>query len=278
MASYAIGDIQGCHEQLLALLDKINFDKNHDMLWFCGDLVNRGPRSLDTLRFVYQLGDRAITVLGNHDLHLLAAAYDPSHNYPVTSLEEILAAPDREELINWLRHRPLFHQDNTLGYNMVHAGIPPQWDLQQTQQYASEVEQVLRHQPLEFLSNMYGNKPNRWDNTLQGWDRIRYITNCLTRLRYCDNQGQLELTYNGAPGGQPAPFIPWFKVAQRATQNERIIFGHWSSLGEINHGNVFALDTGCLWGGALTALCLETQQLISLKCPETQNPQDFIKQ
>lgn len=278
MTSYAIGDIQGCHEQLLTLLDKINFDPARDRLWFAGDLVNRGPHSLDTLRLVYQLGDRATTVLGNHDLHLLAAAYVPQHNYPVDTLQAILDAPDREQLLDWLRHQPLFHNDPKLNYSMVHAGIPPQWNLTQAQQYAQEVEQALQQQPLAFLENMYGNKPDLWEPDLRGADRLRYITNCFTRLRFCDLSGRLDLKHNGPPGSQPPPFVPWFSIKQRATRNERILFGHWAALlGATDQENIFALDTACLWGGTLTALCLEDQRRISIECPASQDPKRFVK-
>lgn len=274
MPVYAIGDIQGCFAQLQALLQKLDYDPARDQLWFTGDLVNRGPGSLETLRFVKALGAGAITVLGNHDLHLLAVAagYVPVH--PKDTLDDILTAPDRDELLDWLRCQPLLHHDEKLGYTLIHAGLPPQWDLHAAQQRAHEVEQVLcGEQYRDFLQHMYGNQPMRWSETLQGWDRLRFITNCFSRLRYCDNEGELHFKAKGPPGTQPAPYIPWFEVAGRAHRDLHIIFGHWSALGPLCLPGIYALDTGCLWGGSLTAMRLDPPgnglpELVSIDCPQ----------
>jgi bis(5'-nucleosyl)-tetraphosphatase (symmetrical) len=275
MATYAIGDIQGCFEQLQELLHRLKFDPDQDQLWFTGDLVNRGPGSLETLRFVKALGTQAITVLGNHDLHLLAVAagYVPKHKKD--TIDDILNAPDREELLEWLRQQPLIHHDTRLGYTLLHAGLPPHWDLNDAQQHAHEVETVLRGDEYHgFLEHMYGNKPNRWSDDLEGWDRLRFITNCFTRLRYCDAKGKLCLKSKGRPGSQPKPYLPWFEVPGRASRDMHIVFGHWSALGTHNVAGVYALDTGCLWGGKLTAMRLDggnqasSPRLISIECPE----------
>ncbi len=270
MAAYAIGDVQGCHERLLALLDVIGFDCARDRLWFCGDLVNRGPDSLATLRLVCSLGDAAVTVLGNHDLHLLAVAEGGLPPYRKDTLHDVLHAPDREALIDWLRTRPLLHHDAELGFTMVHAGLPPQWDLAQAQACAREVESVLVGDDYrEFLHRMYGDQPLQWSPGLAGWDRLRFITNCFTRLRYCDDQGRLCLKAKGPPGTQPPPCRPWFAVPGRASRALNVVFGHWSTLGPRTEPGVFALDTGCVWGGRLTALRLDAgHRTWSVGCPE----------
>jgi bis(5'-nucleosyl)-tetraphosphatase (symmetrical) len=274
MAVYAIGDIQGCFDELQALLELIHFSPQHDQLWFAGDLVNRGPKSLETLRFIKGLGKHAVSVLGNHDLHLIAAA----HGHPIKSddhtLNEILNAPDRIELINWLRQQPLLHHDAALGYTMIHAGLPPQWDLKLARQCAQEVEAMLRsNNVVDFIGHMYGNKPRRWSDKLNGWKRMRFTVNCLTRLRFCDDKGRLELKYKGPPGSQPAEFRPWFELAERKSRDLNIVFGHWSTLGKRDDPGVFPLDTACLWGGELTALRLDTApQWFSLPCVGEQTP------
>ncbi|TRW95555.1 symmetrical bis(5'-nucleosyl)-tetraphosphatase [Candidatus Methylobacter oryzae] len=272
MSIYAIGDIQGCFDELLRLLDTVSFNAQSDQLWFAGDLVNRGPKSLETLRFVKSLGDSAVTVLGNHDLHLLAASCVPKIANKKDSLLPILEAPDRDELIHWLRHRPLFHSNDD--FCLLHAGLPPQWDLKKTQKMASLVEQVLRSDDYQsFLNQMYGNKPNLWSSSLKGVDRLRFIVNCFTRMRYCDLKGQLDFIHNGPPGSQPKNLMPWFEVPKRKSANMRIIFGHWSSLGYYEGANCYAIDTGCLWGGQLTALKLgEQMQRFSIDCPEAKKP------
>ncbi len=273
MAVYVIGDIQGCHDDLMALLDLLRFDAAHDRLWFTGDLVNRGPDSLAVLRFVRSLGDTAITVLGNHDLHLLAVAEDCAPFHRSDSLQPVLDAPDRDELLHWLRHRPLLHHDPGLAYTMVHAGLPPQWDLQAAQRHAAEVETVLRGpQYREFFAAMYGDQPRRWAPSLTGHQRLRFITNCLTRLRYCDADGGLCLDAKGEPGTQPAGCLPWFEVPGRASAGQRVVFGHWSTLGLHRAADACCVDSGCLWGGLLSALCLETGNVFSVDCAAHRAP------
>lgn len=270
MAVYAIGDLQGCYDEFRALLDRIGFDPAQDRLWLCGDLVNRGPRSLEVLRFVRALGDAAITVLGNHDLHLLAL-WQGRHRHSKSNdtLDSILAAPDREELMEWLRQRPLLHHDAALGWTLVHAGLAPQWDLATAQTCAREVEAALRGPDFhDFIDHMYGNEPHRWDPELHGWERLRFTVNCLTRLRYCSADGALSLAYKGAPATRPHDLLPWFDVPGRRSAGQRIVFGHWSTLGLYRGADVLALDTGCLWGGALSAARLDHPDVpvISLPC------------
>jgi bis(5'-nucleosyl)-tetraphosphatase (symmetrical) len=259
VATYAIGDLQGCHDELLALLERLDFDPARDRLWFVGDLVNRGPKSLACLRFVRDLGDSAVTVLGNHDLHLLAiAAGNPAKHDGDVGLEAVLAAPDRDELLDWLRHRPLLHRDEGLGFTMIHAGLPPQWDITTASQCAREVEATLRSDDhIAYFLDMYGNKPRRWDPALEGMKRLRFITNCFTRLRYCAMDGTLALKEKGPPGSQAAGAVPWYSHPARASRDERIVFGHWSTHGYAALHNVWAIDTACLWGGTLTALRLD---------------------
>jgi bis(5'-nucleosyl)-tetraphosphatase (symmetrical) len=272
MAIYAIGDIQGCFDELLKLLDTLSFNEHDDQLWFAGDLVNRGPKSLETLRFVKSLGDSAITVLGNHDLHLLAASCAPKIAHKKDSLLPILEAPDRDELIDWLRHRPLFHFNDD--FCLVHAGVPPQWDFKKTQKMALLAEQTLRGANYQaFLKQMYGNKPNIWSPNLKGVERLRFIVNCFTRMRYCDASGRLDFIHSGPLGSQPKNLVPWFEAPKRKSTDMRIIFGHWSSLGYYEGPNCYAIDTGCLWGGQLTALKLgESVQRFSIDCPEAKKP------
>jgi len=260
MAVYAIGDIQGCYEDLVRLLDKLHFNPAHDKLWLVGDLVSRGPDSLSTLRYLMSMGDALVTVLGNHDLHLLAVdagiktSKDPG-------LLAIIDADDRHQLINWLRQHPLIHHDNELGYTMVHAGIYPQWTLQQAQTYAHELERVLSgDQHYDFLEHMYGNSPVQWSDDLNGWDRLRFICNSFTRMRFCNEAGMLDLDTKGAIGTQAESFLPWYDIPQRKTRDLHIIFGHWSTLcltvnaEDQKQHNVYPIDTGCVWGGKLTAL------------------------
>ncbi len=258
MATYAIGDIQGCFDELQQLLQQLNFDQANDQLWFCGDLVNRGPKSLETLRFVKGLGDAAVTVLGNHDLHLLAKAEGFGKQLKQDTLDEILNAPDCDELMHWLRHQPLLHYDNELGYSMVHAGLPPQWDLATAQSCARELEKKLRAADYhEFIRVMYGNQPDLWSDELEGVERWRFITNVFTRLRFCYPDGRLELKAKGEPGTQKAGCLPWYDVPGRKTENNRIVFGHWSTLGVGERKNTLSLDGGCLWGGRLVAVRLD---------------------
>lgn len=274
MSTYAIGDIQGCYDELQQLLQQLHFDPAKDRLWFTGDLVNRGPKSLETLRFVKGLGERAITVLGNHDLHLLAVwQHKQKHFKTNDTLGAIFKADDGEELLQWLRQQPLMHYDATLDYAMLHAGLPPQWGVNEALARASEVEQVLRGKRFhEFLGRMYGNKPIRWSSHLEGWDRLRFIVNCFTRMRLCTADGKLEFNYKGELHNAPAGYRPWFELEQRHSREQRLVVGHWSALGLYQQHNVNAIDTGCLWGGSLTALKLETGEAISLQCNEFKQP------
>ena len=240
-----------------------------------GDLINRGPKSLEVLRFVKELGPRAACVLGNHDLHLLAVSEGNHKHFRNGTIDEILAAPDREELLHWLRHRPLMHRDLNLGFSLLHAGLPPEWTADQAQARAREVEDVLQGPGYnDFCQHMYGNKPRRWRYDLEGMDRLRFITNCFTRLRYCTPDGKLRFKDKGPPGSQKEGYLPWFAVPNRASADERILFGHWSTLGYLNTRNVWALDTGCLWGGRLTALKITGgPQPVHLKCPGARKPE-----
>ena len=278
MATYAIGDLQGCYASLLVLLDKLNFNKTTDSLWFAGDLVNRGPDSLSTLRFVKSLGDNAVSVLGNHDLHLLAIANGVKTTRSADQ-QRILDAEDSEELLQWLSTRPLLHHDNKLNYTISHAGIYPLWTLEQAKDCAAELENELKNNLHEFLNNMYGNKPDSWDSSLSGFERLRFICNCFTRMRYCYPDGRLDFSSNGAPGTIPEDALPWFEIENRQCSNEKLLFGHWSTLGMIDKKNVYALDTGCVWGGKLTALRIDTAkaEYISVDCPGSANPKDYIK-
>lgn len=258
MATYAIGDVQGCFAPLQALLSKIAFDPRRDQLWFTGDLVNRGPRSAQVLRFVKALGPAAVTVLGNHDLHLLAVAAGVQPSKPRDTLADILLAPDRDVLLAWLQARPLFHDDPTLGYALVHAGVLPQWDRTQARACAAEVEAQLRGPAAQaLLEQMYGDAPDHWRPDLKGYERSRVIVNALTRIRYTDADGRMDLKHKGSPGTQPKTLQPWFQAPSRRTANDRIIFGHWSALGLWNRDGVIGLDTGCAWGRALTAVRLD---------------------
>ncbi|MDH3589782.1 MAG: symmetrical bis(5'-nucleosyl)-tetraphosphatase [Gammaproteobacteria bacterium] len=275
MAEYAIGDIQGCLSSLQQLIERLNFDPGSDRLWFTGDLVNRGPDSLATLRLVRELGDSAQCVLGNHDLHLLAVAAGAAKMKKRDTLSTILAAPDRRELLDWLRNRPLAIYES--GFLMVHAGVLPQWDISKTLACAAELETVLRSDDYEeFLHHMYGNEPVRWDDELAGKARHRCIVNALTRLRYCKPDGEMDLTAKGPPGSQPDGYLPWFEVPGRASSGTNIIFGHWSTLGQSESGKpgkpgIYALDTGCVWGGKLTALPLgQPHKRVSVQCRQAQ--------
>jgi bis(5'-nucleosyl)-tetraphosphatase (symmetrical) len=273
MAIYAIGDIQGCYDDLLRLLDVIQFNPAHDTLWFVGDLVNRGPKSLETLRFVKSLGNSAVCVLGNHDLHLLAVAYKKTSPGKKDDLTPILTAPDSAELIDWLRHRPFFHHNEE--FCMVHAGLPPQWDFAQTKKMAAYAERVLHgNNYLSFFNGMYGDKPNVWSRRLHGAILLRFITNCFTRLRYCDVQGAMNFQQKGKLGTQPAGLKPWFEVEGRKSANMRIIFGHWSTLGYYDQNNCYGIDTGALWGGQLTAIKLGKEvERISIDCVGERKPE-----
>lgn len=275
MSTYAIGDIQGCHDELQQLLELIKFDPATDQIWFTGDLVNRGPKSLETLRFVKGLGERAITVLGNHDLHLLAVwQHKHKHFKSNDTLAPIFEAADAEELLEWLRHQPLMHYDKQLDYAMLHAGLPPQWNREEALARAAEVEEVLRGERFhEFLSHMYGNKPNRWSDKLDGWDRLRFIVNCFTRMRFVRDDGKLEFKHKGEVDDKPEDYLPWFELEWRNSRKQRLVVGHWSALGLYQQNNINAIDTGCLWGNALTALHLESGKAIQLPCQGFRKPE-----
>lgn len=260
MAVYAIGDVQGCFDELLKLLEKLKFAPQQDQIWLAGDLVNRGPKSLDTLRFVRDLGEpSAKVVLGNHDLHMLAqAAGVIEYSHRMDTIDAVLHAKDREELLHWLRHQPLFYHDEKLQFSMVHAGLPPEWSIDEALARAAEVEAVLRSDDWrDFFKHMYGNKPKRWSANLQGWERLRFITNCFTRLRYCHEDGSLALKFKGALKDKPAEQKPWFMMPNRVSVNDKIVFGHWSQLGTGQYGNVFSLDSGAVWGEQLTAVRID---------------------
>lgn len=263
MATYAIGDVQGCHAALQALLTLIKFRPDQDALWFTGDLVNRGPDSLAVLRFVQALGDRAITVLGNHDLHLLACRSVPGRKRKSgDTLAEVLTAPDCDDLLTWLRHRPLIHFDGTVGFGLVHAGLAPSWSFTGARQYAAELETALRGPYFSrFLSEMYGSGPASWDPALAGQERLRFLTNCFTRMRYCSADGALNLKAKGGLNDHETGLVPWFMLPHRASRDTRIVFGHWSTLRlsaqQTERFNVFPLDTGAVWGGQLTAMRLD---------------------
>ena len=269
MPRYVIGDVQGCYDELCDLLEAVAFDESADELCFAGDLVNRGPGSLQVLRLAIGLGDRARAVLGNHDLHLLAAASGARAPRRKDTFDDVLDAPERDALLDWVRAQPLLDHDVERGYAVVHAGIPPQWSLAEAVERAGELESVLRGPDVgPFLHNMYGNGPERWSEELGGWDRLRYITNAFTRMRYVDRAGALNLEETGPPQTAGALLTPWYAVEGRRTRGTRIVFGHWATLQTLAplpdiHG-VHHLDTGCVWGGALTALRLDDGAVFSV--------------
>ncbi len=255
MALYAIGDVQGCREALEDLLDLIRFDPAHDRLWFAGDLVARGPDSLGVLRLVKSLGGAAETVLGNHDLHLLAAHYGKAKPKARDLTQPIFNAPDRDELMAWIRLRPLCLEDNALDCMLTHAGIPPGWSRKQTRKRAREVEAALQGPDIEsFLADMYGNEPAVWSNELNGTTRLRVITNFLTRMRLVDSNGRMDFVYKEDLNAIPAGLQPWFSLPNPALDTGRILFGHWAAIAGATHNpRIIGLDTGCVWGGCLTA-------------------------
>lgn len=265
MAIYVIGDIQGCFDELLKLLELVSYDSEHDRLWFTGDLVNRGPKSLEVLRFVSKLPG-VITVLGNHDLMLLALAYTDL-SVKEHTVSEILSAPDKEVLLTWLRHQPLLFEDQNYPYLLVHAGIYPKWTFEEARKYAKEVEQYLQGSNyVAFLTHMFGNLPSSWNPQLKSWDRLRFIVNALTRMRFCDKEGHLDLAHKGKTQLSPS-LIPWYQLRKTTPQDKKILFGHWAALeGKVDDPHFEALDTGCYWGGALTALRLEDGKRFSLSC------------
>lgn len=259
MAVYAIGDLQGCYDPFRALLDEINFRPSQDTLWLTGDLVNRGPRSLKTLRYVKSLGDSVVTVLGNHDLHLLALAEgNMRFGQRFASLQKVLDAPDRDELVTWLRHRPLAHYDKQLDTLLVHAGTHPLWSVKKTLARAEEVESALRRNNYaKLLNKMYGNTPAQWSGDLKGYRRLRFIINCLTRVRMLSANMRLNFSHSGSPFRARKNLIPWYAFDDPAWAGTRIIFGHWSALGLVVLPDLISLDTGCVWGRQLTAVRLD---------------------
>jgi bis(5'-nucleosyl)-tetraphosphatase (symmetrical) len=258
MALYAIGDVQGCDDELGELLTRLKFSADRDQLWLVGDLVNRGPQSLQVLRRVRALGGAAHVVLGNHDLHLLAVALGQAKLRDDDTLDQILAAPDRDALLEWLTSRPLLHEDSVANLCMVHAGLAQQWDLVQLRACAREAERALQRDPTKFFDKLYGDEPDRWQEDLRGDERLRFIVNCLTRLRYVDADGRLMLRAKGSPKKmQGKSLIPWFDALDARWRGPRIVFGHWSTLGFYRDARVIALDTGCVWGGSLTGLRID---------------------
>ena len=267
MSTYVVGDIQGCLQPLKCLLRKVDFRPDRDMLWSVGDIVNRGPRCLKTLRFLHAMRDNLVLVLGSHDLHLLAVAAGVRPANRSDTLDKILKAPDRDSLLTWLLYRPLIHHQH--GYTMVHAGIPPQWSVADAMARAAEVEAVLRSPAcLEFFKQMYGNQPLLWSDELTGMTRLRVITNYLTRMRYCTSQGVLDLESKGpSPNAGKQKVSAWFSHPHRKTAWDRILFGHWASIaGQTDNPYAIGLDTGCVWGGSLSLFELETGRWTSCKC------------
>ncbi len=262
MATYAIGDVQGCYDELQALLARIGFNRAHDRLWFVGDLVNRGPKSLEVLRFVKELGDRAVVVLGNHDLHLLTQYEGFERKRADDTFDDVLGAPDARELVDWVRTWPMMHVEGN--FAMVHAGLLPQWTIEKSLVLAHEVEQALRAGNYrDFLADMYGSKPARWDDSLRGWDRLRVIVNAMTRIRFCTSEGTMEFRSRGT--APPPGYFSWYET--RTAAEPAIVFGHWSQLGLKLTERITALDTGCVWGGALSALRLEDRWLVQVPSP-----------
>jgi bis(5'-nucleosyl)-tetraphosphatase (symmetrical) len=267
MATYAIGDIQGCFEPLERLLDSIRFDPANDRLWLTGDLVNRGPQSLKTLHFVKDLADRALTVLGNHDLHLLAVAQGYARIKKGDTIQDVLSAPDRDQLLGWLRSRPLMHLEN--GYALVHAGLLPEWTVSRARALAAEVEAELQGERYrEWLRNMYGDAPSRWDESLRGYDRLRLIVNAMTRLRVLTREGDMEFSFKGELKDVPAYLVPWFDAPGRLSIDAVVICGHWSALGLFTRPDLLALDSGCTWGQSLSAVRLEDRRVFQVRCPK----------
>jgi len=282
MATWVIGDIQGCYDELSRLLEKINLDAARDTLWFCGDLVNRGGQSLAALRLVRSLNERTVVVLGNHDLSLLAIAErDESEQAKVNpELREVLFAPDRKDLLDWLRKRPLLHVDRKLDFLLVHAGLAPRWSVDRAERAAREVEQRLHGDGASrLLRSMFGNKPDRWTPRLQGLDRLRATINVLTRMRYCDARGRIAYNEKGAPGSQKPGLYPWFEVPGVTPREMRIVCGHWSTLGRFQGMGVWAIDGGCVWGGEMIALRIDSEepQFVAVKSKRPRPGGKFIE-
>ncbi len=273
MATYAIGDLQGCFEPLERLLATIGFDASRDRLWFVGDLVNRGPDSAACVRFVKSLGNAAVTVLGNHDLHLVCVAEGVERPRTRDTLEGILAAPDRRELLEWLRSRPLLHVEGE--FALVHAGLLPQWSVARARSLAGEVEERLRGRDYRsLLERLYGDEPAQWSEALEGIERLRVVINAMTRLRVCDASGAMVLRFKGEPGDASDGWIPWFDVPGRSSADHTILFGHWSALGFLARPNLIGLDSGCVWGRSLTAVRLHDRAVFQVPCPRDPSRED----
>ncbi len=266
MATYAIGDIQGCYDALCRLLEKCGFDQAEDCLWLVGDLVNRGPRSLETLRLIKSLGSSAVTVLGNHDLYLLMVAEGGAKfRGKDDTLQAVLDAPDVTELLDWLRHQPLCHTEND--FCMVHAGLLPQWTVTQARALSDEVENALQGDAYpEFIRNLWGSEPASWSDNLTGWSRLRVIVNALTRMRFCTPDGVMDFHAKGELAVAPPGHMPWFEAPSRQSADTVLVTGHWSALGLRITPNLLALDSGCLWGGPLSAVRLEDRALFQVPC------------
>ncbi len=266
MTTYAIGDLHGCLTPLKRLLDHLGFEPAQDTLWFVGDLINRGPESLETLRYVKALGKNAITVLGNHDLHLLAVVHGIRQASPKDTLDEIVNAPDRDELCHGLARRPLLHTNNKLGHTLVHAGIHPQWSLKRAHNMSREIHHNLKSDLQGFLTTMYGNTPSCWDENLTSTQRQRFAVNTFTRMRYCYADGTLNFDFNGAPSAAPEKLYPWYAVPNRKSLDTQIVFGHWSSHPAMCKPGVIPTDRGCVWGGNLVAYAIESRTSHWVNC------------
>ena len=266
MATYAIGDIQGCHTEFVRLLDAVSFDSARDRLWLLGDLVNRGPDSLKVMDLVMSLEDRTVTVLGNHDLHFLAVHYGGHSPVASDTFHDLLAAPNVDEVADWLRRQRFFHADSSLGYAMAHAGIPPGWSMEQAEARSRELMAVLQGNGyVDYFRAMYGNVPDRLSEGLAGMDRWRILTNCFTRMRLVDREGRLNFSHKGVLAEAPVGWFPWYELITDEPGGLRLLFGHWAALeGETGRADIVALDTGCVWGRDLTALCLETGEIVSV--------------
>jgi bis(5'-nucleosyl)-tetraphosphatase (symmetrical) len=273
MATYAIGDVQGCYDQLMRLLERAGYDERRDMLWFVGDLVNRGPQSAQTVRFVKSLGERQVTVLGNHDLALLVVAEGIAKAHKGDTFGDILEAPDRDELLTWLRHQKMVHAAD--GYAMVHAALLPQWSIPRALALAREVEAALQRPDYHaFLKQMYGNEPLRWSDDLAGYDRLRVVVNAMTRARFVMPDGTMEFRHKKGLDTCPPGYLPWYDVPGRASRGTPVIFGHWAALGLLLREDVVGLDSGCVWGRALSALRLADRELTQCDCSEVAASED----
>ncbi len=266
MRTYAIGDIQGCYAEFRALLDKLEFEPQQDRLWLIGDLVNRGPASLEVMQLVMSLGDSAVTVLGNHDLHFLAIYYGGHQPHLGDTFDELLGAPNVAKIADWFRNQRFFYRDEQLGYAMAHAGLPPNWSFDTARKYSEEVMAVIRSERGDlYFRELYGNEPDIWSDQLTGMDRWRLLTNYFTRMRLMDDNGRLDFNHKGSLDEAPPGWRPWYEFTAPALGGKRLLFGHWAALdGQTGFDNVIALDTGCVWGRTLTALCLETGAIVSV--------------